>query len=523
MAAPRLSVESLSMTFGTARVLKDVAIEVRAGEIHGLIGQNGSGKSTLAKVLTGIYTPDPGSRVTVDGTDLRLPVQPKEIRDRGVAVVHQTLGLVRDASVVENMRIGRLTASRFLRRIDWHRERAAATEVFERLGRVVPLDAPVGSLREDERATVAIARALQDVHAGTGLIIFDESTRALSRPALEHFFTILDEIVATGTAVLLITHRLEEVVDAADRVTVLRDGAVVEGGREMAGTSEADLTAMMLGRNLIDLENRGTAEIAADARPVRVESVTGLRARDVSFAVAPGEVVGLTGLGGSGYDDVPYLISGASPAVGRVELPAATVALAGLTPAAAIRAGIALVPEGREHSGLAMAMTVTENVTFPQTARASRALLPVGRSREKVMVADWMDRLDVLPRNPRMVVGTLSGGNQQKVLLAKWLALRPALLVLHEPTQAVDVGARHTIVATIRAAAHAGCAVVVAGSDENELSLLCDRILVFADGEIRQELGGDLTPDEIVHAIYATGTRAPLRRRSESRLEKGLT
>ncbi|GIJ62840.1 ribose import ATP-binding protein RbsA [Virgisporangium aurantiacum] len=508
------------MTFGTARVLKDVSLQVRAGEIHGLIGQNGSGKSTLAKVLTGIHTPDPGARVAVDGTDLRLPVRPGEIRTRGVAVVHQTLGLVRDASVVENMRIGRLTASRFLRRIDWHRERAAATEVFERLGRVVPLDAPVGTLREDERATVAIARALQDVHAGTGLIIFDESTRALSRPALEHFFTILDEIVATGTAVLLITHRLEEVVDAADRVTVLRDGAVVEGGRELAGTSEADLTAMMLGRNLIDLENRGTAEIAAGAAPVLIEAVTGRRARNVSFAVAPGEVVGLTGLGGSGYDDVPYLISGASPAsAGTVFLSGAELPLAGLTPSAAIRAGIALVPEGREHSGLAMAMTVTENVTFPQTARAGRALLPVRRPREKALVADWMTRLDVQPREPRMVVGTLSGGNQQKVLLAKWLALGPALLVLHEPTQAVDVGARHTIVATIRAAAHAGCAVVVAGSDENELSLLCDRVLVFADGEIQKELSGELTPDEIVHAIYATGTRAPLRRR----LEKGLT
>ncbi|GAA0958647.1 hypothetical protein GCM10009558_077090 [Virgisporangium aurantiacum] len=277
---------------------------------------------------------------------------------------------------------------------------------------------------------------------------------------------------------------------------------------------------MMLGRNLIDLENRGTAEIAAGAAPVLIEAVTGRRARNVSFAVAPGEVVGLTGLGGSGYDDVPYLISGASPAsAGTVFLSGAELPLAGLTPSAAIRAGIALVPEGREHSGLAMAMTVTENVTFPQTARAGRALLPVRRPREKALVADWMTRLDVQPREPRMVVGTLSGGNQQKVLLAKWLALGPALLVLHEPTQAVDVGARHTIVATIRAAAHAGCAVVVAGSDENELSLLCDRVLVFADGEIQKELSGELTPDEIVHAIYATGTRAPLRRR----LEKGLT
>lgn len=519
--APRLAVTGLNQTFGPTRVLHDVALEVRAGEIHGLIGQNGSGKSTLAKVLTGLNTPDAGTRVAVDGVDLRLPVRPAEARERGVAVVHQSLGLVQDASVLENMRVGRLQASRFLRRISWQRERQAVAEVFERLGRSLPLDRPVGSLREDERATVAIARALQDVHPGQGLIIFDESTRSLGRRALEHFFQILDEIVATGTAVLLITHRLEEIVDAADRVTVLRDGRVVEGGHTVQGMDEADLTAMMLGRNLVDLEARGAAQISPDSVPVRVESVTGLRVRDVTLNVSPGEVVGLTGIGGSGYDDVPYLISGVSPATaGTVTLPEGIVTLPGLTPARAIEAGVALIPEGRDLAGLAMGMSVAENTALPMTSRAGHKLRPFNRAKEKQVVADWMERLDVRPRVPHALVRNLSGGNAQKVLLAKWLAHAPTLLLLHEPTQAVDVGARHTIVAAIRQAAKDGCAVIVAGSDENELSLLCDRVLVFADGQVRQELAGPLTPDDIVHAIYTGGSRSRLRQRNSEKTKE---
>jgi len=506
------------MTFVNNRVLRDVSIEVRPGEIHALIGQNGSGKSTLAKVLSGLYVPDDGTRIAVDGAELRLPVRPTEARERGVAVVHQSLGLLEGETVLENMRMGRVRGSRFLRRIDWRRERAEAAQVFERLGRSVPLDAPVSTLREEERATVAIARALQDATAGSGLIIFDESTRALGRRSLEHFFEILDEIVATGTAVLLITHRLEEVVDAADRVTVLRDGRVVESGREVAGMNEADLTALMLGRTLVDLD-REPARIEEGAAPVRVEGLTGLGALDVSFEVAPGEVLGLTGLAGSGYDDVPYLLSGVSPAVaGAVQLPAGPLPLPGLSPAGAIGAGMALVPEGREHAGLAMTMSVAENATFPETSRSRHPLLPLSRKGEQENVRSWMDKLDVRPRQPRALVKTLSGGNQQKVLLAKWLATSPALFLLHEPTQAVDVGARHTIVGAIRAAAAEGRAVVVAGSDENELALLCDRVLVFHEGRVQQELRGGLTPDGIVEAIYSTGSRAKLRQRTGSPL-----
>lgn len=515
--APRLVVEHLSVTFGENRVLKDVALDVRPGEIHALIGQNGSGKSTLAKVLTGLYTPDAGARVAVDGADLRLPVRPDESSAAGVAVVHQSLGLVGDMSVLENMRVGRLRGSRFLRRIDWKRERAEAEAVFERLGRSVPLDAKVCALREDERAIVAIARALQDVRPGEGLIIFDESTRSLGRRALEHFFQILDDIVATGTAVLMITHRLEEVVDAADRVTVLRDGAAVVSGQEVEGLSEHDLAGIMLGKTISALSQREEANIDTAATPLLVTGLTGLGVRDIHLHVSPGEVLGLTGLGGSGYDDVPYLISGVSPAKsGTVTLLGSELPLRRMIPARAITVGITLVPEGREQSGLAMNLSITENATFPQSSRAKRSWLPLKRGDEKALVEHWMEELDVRPRLPHALIKNLSGGNAQKVLLAKWLATNPRLLVLHEPTQAVDVGARRTIVEAIRkAAAEHGCAVIVAGADENELALLCDRVLIFESGEVAQELSGHIGPDEIVQAIYSNGTRAKLRQRAQ--------
>lgn len=513
-AGPRLEVETVSMTFGTARVLKGVTLDVAPGEIHALVGQNGCGKSTLAKILTGVYTPDRGSLVRVDGVDLSLPVRPDEARATGVAVVHQSLGLVKDATVLENTRLGRLTGSRFLRRIDWKRERAATEAVFERMGRHIPLDAKVGDLREDERAVVAIARALQDLPDDGGLIILDESTRALGRESLERFFGLLDGIVARGTSVLLITHRLEEVLDAADRVTVLRDGEVVVAGHPVEGLDKATLAGLMLGRNAEDLEHRSAAG-TVDGEPVLVEGLRGLGVRDLGFSVRPGEVVGLTGLGGSGYDDVPYLLAGVSRAdAGAITLPKGTANLRRHTPARAIATGIALVPEGREAAGLAMEMTVVENLAFPQSCRSKRSVAPLQGGAERALAHEWIGRLDVRPPRPESLLKNLSGGNQQKVLLAKWLATGPSLLLLHEPTQAVDVGARHTIVQAVRAAAREGCAVVVAGSDENELALLCDRVLVFGDGVVREELTDDISPERIVKAIYTTGSRSRLRQRA---------
>lgn len=509
---PRLSISGVSVTFGRNRVLCDVGFEVDAGEIHALIGQNGCGKSTLVKVLTGLYAPEPGARVEVDGVSLRLPVRPLDARAHGVAVVHQSLGLVPEMSVLENMRVGRLRAGRFSRRIRWDHEAAAAARMFDRLGRHVPLGAPVHRLSQEDRATVAIARALQDTPDGGGLIIFDESTRALSRQSLEHFYDVLDGVVRAGTSVLLISHRLEEVADAADRVTVLRDGEVVDAGRKVVRNGEAELAKLMLGRVLDEISSGGGHARLGDEPAAELAGLVSGRLHGVAVRVAPGEIVGLTGLADSGYAEVPYVLAGAERATaGTLVVAGEEVDLDRLTPMAAIDAGIALVPGDRERAGLAMEQTVCENAALPRTSGRGARLLPIRRRAELAELGPWLDRLQLRPPDPHAVVAKLSGGNQQKVVLAKWLSRDPKLLALHEPTQAVDVGAREVIVTAVKDAAAAGCGVLVASSDENELSMLCDRILVFRDGRIDQELNGPRRPDDIVAAIFSATDRRSLR------------
>ena len=509
---PRLRAEGVSVVFGRNRVLHDVGFEVDAGEIHALIGQNGSGKSTLVKVLTGLYAPEPGARIEIDGVPLRLPVRLLEARASGVAVVHQSLGLVPEMTVLENMRVGRLRAGRFSRRIQWACERAAAAQMFDRLGRQVQLDVPVRRLSEEDRATVAIARALQDTPEGGGLIIFDESTRALNRRSLEHFYEMLDGVVRAGTSALLISHRLEEVADAADRVTVLRDGEVVEAGLPVAQRGESALAELMLGRVLGRLGTGGGHAKAHAIPAVELVGVVSSGLDGVDVRVAPGEIVGISGLTDSGYQDVPYVLAGVERAqAGTLAVAGDPVDLGRLTPIAAIDAGIALVPGDRERAGLAMDLTVCENAALPRTSGYGARLAPIRRRAELAELETWLDRLELRPRNPHAVVGRLSGGNQQKVVLAKWLARGPKLLVLHEPTQAVDVGAREMIVTAVQNAAAAGCGVLVASGDENELSMLCDRVLVFRDGRVHQELAGSRRPDDIVAAIFSSTDRRPLR------------
>ena len=509
---PRLRADGVSVTFGRNRVLRGVGFEVCPGELHALIGQNGSGKSTLVKVLTGLYIPEPGARVEVDGAPVRLPVRPLEARSSGVAVVHQSLGLVPEMTVLENMRVGRLRAGRVFRRIRWDHERGQAARMFERLDRHVPLDAQVRHLSEEDRATVAIARAMQDTPEGAGLIIFDESTRALTRRSLEHFYEMLDGVVRAGTSALLISHRLEEVADAADRVTVLRDGEVVEAGRPVRRGGESELARLMLGRNLGRLGSGGGHARPRSTPALDLAGVTGARVDGADVRVAAGEIVGVTGLADSGYQDVPYVLAGVERALaGTLAVAGHPVDLGRLSPAAAIDAGIALVPGDRERAGLAMDQTVGENAALPRTGGHGARLAPIHRRAELADLAPWLERLQLRPADPHAVVGRLSGGNQQKVVLAKWLARGPKLLVLHEPTQAVDVGAREMIVAAVQEAAAAGCGVLVASGDENELSMLCDRILVFRDGRVERELTDARGPDDIVAAIFATTDRRPLR------------
>ena len=499
----RLRVAHVSKTFGSARVLRDIGLSIAPGELHGLVGQNGCGKSTLVKILTGIYTPDGGGAITVDGRGLSLPVRPLEARAAGLSVVHQNLGLVDDRTVWENVRLGRFKASgRLTRRIDGKAERAAVAEVFARLGADVDINEKVGGLSAEDRAAVAIARAMQDHQPGGGLIIFDESTRAMGRAARNRFFALVRSVIEGGASVLMISHQLEEVVAVTDRVTVMRDGQVVETGIPTKETDEASLTRLMLGRHLLTharVESHAQEETAALIRGLAVRSVHGF-----DLDLKKGEIVGLTGLVGSGAAAVAEAVGGARAArAGTLTVNGQQISLKPRRDSnqAFIRAGVAFVAERRLEQGLAAELSVTQNLTLPRVrARGSR--LRIGGDWQAEETAAMIRKLDIKPPDPHKPVGTLSGGNQQKVLLGKWLAGRPSLLVLQEPTQAVDVGARHDIIDAIREAAADGCGVLVSSVDALDLAVLCDRVMVFRHGQVVAELSGDLTEDDIIHATF---------------------
>ena len=503
----RLEVAGLSKTFGPTRALRGVGLTLAPGELHGLVGQNGCGKSTLVKILTGVYTPDPGGSISVDGRSLSLPIRPSQQRAAGVSVVHQNLGLVDDRTVWENVRLGRYHAARFTRRIDRRLERAESARILEGLGYHLDVDAPVGRLSAQDRAAVAIARAVQDHRPGGGLVIFDESTRALGRTARGRFFELVRSLTDTGTSVLLISHQLDEVVETTDRVTVLRDGAVVESAVETKDVDEAALTAMMLGRHLV-VHGRAVSH----ARDETVASVRGLSADLVAgfdLDVRRGEIVGLTGLVGSGFAEAAEAMTGARRAdSGTLTIDGREIPLdrRQASTEAFVRSGVAFVPERRLEEGLAGEMSVAENLTLPRV-RSRGGKFRIGSDWQHAETAAMIEKLDIRPPNPHAPVGTLSGGNQQKVLLGKWLAGEPKLLVLHEPTQAVDVGARHDIIDAVREAAHCGCGVVLASIDPADLAVLCDRVIVLRDGRIAKELVGEIEPDAIAHAVFTDETR----------------
>jgi len=498
----RLTVNALSKTFGSARVLTDVELTVAPGEVHGLAGQNGSGKSTLIKILTGLYTPDPGASYQVDGRAMRLPVRWPEVHAAGISVVHQDLGLLDQLTVAENICVGGFPTSR-LGRIDGTRRDALAAATLNRLGVALGTDAIVATLTAAERAEVAIARAMRDQSKGTGLIILDESTRALSGADLTRVHQLLRRIAADGGAALMISHNLPELTAVTDRITILRDGRLAAAGEPTAELNEQEIARLMVGSSVAAVTPRPATPASADGPAVTVTGLSGPHLREVSFAVAKGEVLGITGLPGSGYEDLPYLLTGARKAsAGELRTSAGTVRLARGNVAACLRAGVVLVPERRDRDGLAFELTVADNISLPVVRGRGRPWFVARRWQQEEAEAAARS-LDIRPRTPSILVKELSGGNQQKVLLAKWLNTGPALLVLHEPTQAVDIGARTDILRQIQRAADSGVSVLLVSSEPEDLVATCDRILVYGR-EVGLREARVTTTDELIEMIYVT-------------------
>lgn len=505
MSTPRLVARDVSKTFGSTTVLSQAELVVQPGEIHALIGQNGSGKSTLVKILTGYHTADPGASLAVDGQAISLPVQWRDVSAAGVSVVHQDLGLLDHLTVAENIGIGGYIHSKVTRKIDWAAQDEVARRVLGRLDVDIDPRTTVGSLTAMRRAEVAIARALRDQEPGSGLVILDEATRSLPRQELVRFHELLRRVVVDGTSILMVSHNLEEVLTLADRVTVLRDGRVAASALQTAGVTEADLARHMLGQtvNAVVRSPRTRSEEIAAGAVLRFDEDS----KEIRLDVHRGEIVGITGLPGTGWERLPQVLGGAVQAAqGSLTTSRGVVDLTRSTVADCIAAGVALVPEKRIAEGLAVELTIRDNIAFPSLRRRGSAW-HVGRQWQDTLAEESIDRLDIVTRSARTLVKELSGGNQQKVLLAKWLSVQPELLVLHEPTQAVDVGARADILRLILDTAGTGVGIVLTSVEPADLADVCDRVIVFGHGGTVTEIVTH-DPDEILHAIYSEPTAA---------------
>ena len=504
---PIVSAGNLSKTFGGRTVLRNVDLDVLPGEIHGLVGQNGSGKSTLIKILAGYHDPDPGGSLSVRGKRVSLPLSPAAAHGLGLTFVHQDLGLIGSATVLENIRIKRYE-TQFGWWVPWRRERKQVAEVLAQFEIPVSPDALISELRPVDRAMVAIVRALEQVRAlepegesvGHPLLVLDEPTPHLPRDGVERLFESVGEMAATGVGVLFVTHRLEEIREVTRRVTVLRDGILIDT-RPTASLTEADLIEDILGFSLERLYP-GTHAVSGELA-LSATDVSGPGLRDFSVTAQRGEVIGLTGLLSMGWEAVPYVLFGAARATqGQLVLNGAAHDLTSFSPTAAIDAGLALIPADRHEDGALLSATVTENMTLP-TLGSYYVGGTLRRRRESQRVRELSADFDVRPPDPGRFLSTLSGGNQQKVVIAKWFETAPQALLLHEPTQGVDVGARAQIFERIRDAAQRGMVVLYASAEWEDLAHLCDRVLIFRDGRVVSELhGAELTPERIAEQSF---------------------
>lgn len=494
-------VEGVSRAFNNTQALDGVDLEVKRGEIHGLMGGNGSGKSTLMKILAGVYAADEGTLEIRGGSyDLRQ-FSPTDSRRCGLHMVHQHRTTFTTMTVAENLAIGRGFPTGAAGRIRWRANRKRAAELIERFGIHARPDDLVGELRPAAQTMVEIARALQDQEgASDGVLALDEPTAALPPHEVEVLLDALRHYAAEGQAVLFVSHRLDEVMDLCHRVTVLRDGRKV-GTASLDNLSRDGLVEMMIGR-LVDAPPPAVARRDDRVPVVEATDLTGGAVRDISCVVRAGEIVGVAGLAGSGRSTLLRLLFGAQ------RLESGSIAIDGKpvvvkSPVDAVKAGVALVPEDRAKDAAFADLPVIDNFTLVDTPRFTR-FGRVRRSVERTAAAAAVARFTVKTSSTSASMRELSGGNQQKVSIGRWLTRAPRLLLLDEPTQGVDVGARADLWALIAEAAQGGAAVLVVSSDLEELTHLSQRILVLRSGRLVGELEGQaVEPGQVNRALHA--------------------
>jgi ribose transport system ATP-binding protein len=491
--SPLLRLANLSKTFPGQQALADVDLELRSGEVCALAGQNGSGKSTLIKILAGYHAPDAGARLEFAGEPVPFGELSAPWR-RHLRFIHQDLGLVSTLNTLDNLGLVTGYVTGRGGRIRWHAEERRAHKLLSEFGLSIDVRRQVGTLTAVEQTLVAIVRALADWHDDTGILVLDEPTASLTRPEVQRLFSVLRRIRRDGAAILFVSHRLEETFDIADRIVVLRGGRIVSDC-SVDQIDERGLITQIIGREPESLYPElppTQSEIVLQAT-----GLNGARTQSVDITLHAGEILGVAGLSGSGREEVASLIFDAGSARnGRVSVTGNP--LKGIGPRRSIDAGIAFVSADRAARGVIPTFSVGANITLPLLAPVVR-WGRINRTKEREEVSDWIQRVELRPPDPDAPLTALSGGNQQKAIIAKWLRTKPRVILADEPTQGVDVGAKVAIHSLLVEAARLGTGVLLCSSEEEDLAKLCDRVLVLCNGRVVAELAGvALTHERIV-------------------------
>jgi ribose transport system ATP-binding protein len=503
-----LEARGISKSFPGVKALDGVGITVRRGRLNALLGENGAGKSTLMNILAGVFPPDDGE-ILLDGRGVRFK-NPREAQAAGISIIFQELNLIPHLSVAENIFLGREPLTP-LGLVDFGRMNREARTLLTELELDVDPRTQVSRLRVGAQQVVEIAKAIS---FRSRVIIMDEPTSAITEQEIEVLFRLIGQLKQQGVGIIYITHKLDELPQIADDVTVLRDGRFI-ASQPLAGLTRDRMIQLMVGRELSELFPKTAAPLAGEV--LRVENVS-LRhperaddfvLRNVSFSVRRGEIVGLFGLMGAGRTELLQTIFGLHPqtSTGAVHVGGERCSIR--SPRQAIDAGLALAPEDRKVDGLVLAMSVSENVSLSCLSQATRAGLLQPR-REREMVNDYVERLAVKTPSLDEQVRNLSGGNQQKVVLAKWLATRPKVLLLDEPTRGIDINAKKEIYAIIDELARSGLGVVMVSSELPEILAIADRILVLAEGRLTAEFSREEATEEKVLKAALPAARQPV-------------
>lgn len=496
---PFISLKNVSKTFPGVKALQNINFDVRPGEVHGLIGENGAGKSTLIKVLSGVYQPDPGAEIIIDGEKIEN-LTPTESMKRGVMVIYQDFSLFPTLSVKENIAFSEQIEKK-RRIISWKETDAACKRALDILGVNIDPEVPLGSLSTAKQQLVAIARALV---YNAKLLVMDEPTSALSSGEVQNLFRIVNDLKARGMGIIFISHKLDELFQICDRMSVIRDGQYI-GTRKNGEATTSEIITMMVGREIKE-EHVGGIHIGEKVLEVKNISKRG-NYDDISFYVRKGEVLGITGLVGAGRTETVRALFGLNPP-DHGEMFLEGKKINPKSPYEAQKLGIAYVPENRRTEGLVVQQDAESNITLSILRSFVRGGLIDFKARKKEAVS-LIEQLNVKPAYPFMQVEKFSGGNQQKIVVAKWLATKPKVLIVDEPTNGIDVGAKTEIHALLRKLADDGMAIIMVSSELPEILSISDRVLVMRRGRINAEFDADgLSQEQIMEkAVLATSEK----------------